>query len=140
MNLRAVETARKYLQRVASRKILLDTFRRHWPHYLAEAAGLAFFMASASLVTTLLRSPFAHAIKEPFLQLVALGLPMGCVIALIIYSPWGKKSGAHINPAVTLVFWRMGKISAIDAGFYILFQFAGGAITIQLMGLILGAA
>ena len=143
MNLRAVSTARKYLGRVASREIMLETFRRHWPHYLAEAAGLAFFMASASLVTTLLRSPlspFAHAIKEPFLQLVALGVPMGFVIIAIIYSPWGKKSGAHINPAVTLALWRMGKISAIDAGFYILFQFAGGAVTVQLMGLVLGAA
>jgi aquaporin Z len=80
---------------------MIEIFRRNWPHYLAEAAGLAFFMANASLITTLLRSPlspFAGAIKEPFLQLVALGVPMGLVIMAIVYSPWGKKSGAHINP------------------------------------------
>ncbi len=122
---------------------MIDTFKRHWPHYLAEAGGLAFFMVGASSVTTLLRypnSPVHQALKEPLAQLMALGVPMGLVIAAIVYSPWGKKSGAHINPAVTLAFWRLGKISATDAIFYILFQFLGGALAVQLMGLILGAA
>lgn len=122
---------------------MLDTFKRHWPHYLAEAAGLAFFMIMASSITTLLRypnSPVHQAIKEPFVALVALGVPMGFVIAAIVYSPWGKKSGAHINPAVTLAFWRLGKMTRADALFYIAFQFVGGALAVQLMGLILGAA
>jgi aquaporin Z len=26
----------------------------------------------------------------------------------IIYSPWGKQSGAHINPVVTFTFFRLG--------------------------------
>jgi len=43
----------------------------------------------------------------------------------IVYSAWGKQSGAHMNPAVTLAFWRLGKIDRLDAVFYILFQFAG---------------
>lgn len=122
---------------------MLTTFKRHWKHYLAEAAGLAFFMAGASGVTTLLRhpdSPVHRALDEPFAQLVALGVPMGLVIAAIVYSPWGQKSGAHINPAVTLAFWRLGKIKTPDALFYILFQFLGGALSVQLMGLILGAS
>ena len=120
---------------------MLDSLKRHWPHYFAEAAGLAFFMIVASLVTTLLRSPIspiAGAIKDPFWQLVALGFPMGLVIMAIVYSPWGKKSGAHINPAVTLAFWRLGKIKTPDALFYVLFQFLGGALAVQIMGLILG--
>lgn len=121
---------------------MLQTFKKHWPHYLAEAAGLGFFMACASAFTTLLRSPFSpltKVIKDPFQQLVALGLLMGLVIVAISYSPWGKKSGAHINPAVTLAFWRLGKIKTPDALFYVLFQFLGSAITVQVMGLILGA-
>ena len=120
---------------------MLDAFKRHWPHYLAEAAGLAFFMIVASVVTTLLRSPIspvAGAIKDPFWQLVALGLPMGLVITAIVYSPWGQKSGAHINPAVTLAFWRLRKIKTPDALFYVLFQFLGGALAVQIMGLVLG--
>lgn len=122
---------------------MLQTFKNHWPHYLAEAAGLGFFMTCASLFTTLLEyphSPVHGAVKEPFARLVVLGILMGCVIAAVVYSPWGKKSGAHINPAVTLAFWRIGKITTWDAVFYILFQFLGGLLAVQIMGLILGAA
>ena len=120
---------------------MFDAFRRHWPHYLAEAAGLAFFMFGASIVTVQCRYPqsFMHMMMAPpFAHQVALGVLMGFVVAAIVFSPWGKKSGAHINPAVTLTFWRLGKIQTPDAIFYILFQFVGGALAIQLMGLILG--
>lgn len=123
--------------------MMLDAFKRHWPHYLAEAAGLGFFMVVASGMTTLLRSPFspiAGVIENSRLQLVALGLTMGLVIMAIVYSPWGRKSGAHINPAVTLAFWRIGKIKTPDALFYVLFQFLGATFSVQVMGLILGAA
>jgi len=41
----------------------------------------------------------------------------------IIYSPWGKQSGAHINPVVTFTFWRLGKVKSWDAFFYIMAQF-----------------
>jgi len=46
----------------------------------------------------------------------------------IIYSRWGQRSGAHLNPAVTLTFWRMGKVKAWDAVFYVTAQFAGASI------------
>ena len=38
-----------------------------------------------------------------------MGLAMGSTAALIIYSPWGQRSGAHMNPAVTLTFFRLYK-------------------------------
>lgn len=120
-----------------------QTFAKNWPHYLAEAAGLGFFMVCASLFTTLLQypgSPLGGALKEPLSRLMVLGVLMGGVIAAVVYSPWGKKSGAHINPAVTLAFWRLGKITASDAIFYTLFQFLGSLVAVQIMGLILGAA
>ena len=37
------------------------------------------------------------------------------------------RSGAHLNPAVTLSFLRLGKMAPADAAFYVLAQFAGGA-------------
>ena len=120
---------------------MLDAFRRNWPHYLAEAAGLAFFMFGASIVTVQCRYPEAWLHKTmapPFAHQVGLGVLMGFVVAAIVYSPWGKKSGAHINPAVTLTLWRLGKIQTPDAIFYLVFQFIGGALAIQLMGLVLG--
>jgi len=35
---------------------------------------------------------------------------MGLTAIAIIYSPWGKQSGAHLNPAVTFTFFRLGKV------------------------------
>ena len=69
----------------------------------------------------------------------AVGLTLGITIAGIVYSPMGKRSGAHINPAVTFTFFRLGKIHAADAFFYILFQFAGGIAGVTLAGLTLGS-
>ena len=31
-----------------------------------------------------------------------MGLAMGLTAVGIIYSPWGKQSGAHINPSITM--------------------------------------
>jgi aquaporin Z len=58
----------------------------------------------------------------------------------LIYSPWGKRSGAHMNPAVTLTFFRLGKIPPWDAFFYVVFQFLGGLAGVLVTALALGRA
>jgi aquaporin Z len=58
---------------------------------------------------------------------------MGLTAIAIFYSPWGKQSGAHINPSVTLTFFRLGKIKLWDALFYIASQFAGAALGVFLV-------
>jgi aquaporin Z len=69
-----------------------------------------------------------------------MGLAMGLTAVALIYSPWGKQSGAHLNPAVTLTFWRLGKIETWDAVFYVIAQFAGGAIGVLLVLGVVGRA
>lgn len=106
-----------------------------------EAAGLACFVASASVLMTLLEypgSPLHRAIESRFLRNGAAGLALGGVIAAIVYSPWGKQSGAHINPAVTWAFFRLGKIGLWDAVFYTLAQFGGALGAVQFMRLVIG--
>jgi aquaporin Z len=116
----------------------------HWPEYLIEAACLALFMLSAAGFATLLRhpaSPLAPAIAAavwPTIQRVPMGIAMGLTAAAIIYSPLGRRSGAHMNPAVTLTFLRLGKIAAGDAAAYVAAQFAGGAAGIVAATWILG--
>lgn len=100
----------------------------HWPEYLIEAAGLGVFMVAAGLCVMLAGSPPAEAaIPSPELRRALLGIAIGLTAVALIYSPWGMRSGAHLNPAVTLTFWRLGKIAPADAVFYALAQFAGGA-------------
>jgi aquaporin Z len=68
-----------------------------------------------------------------------MGLAMGLTAIAIIYSPMGKQSGAHFNPAVTLTFHRLGKISSWDAVFYIGAQFLGAIGGVAIMELVGGA-
>ncbi len=117
-----------------------ETLRRHWPEYLMEAAELGLFMVTAGVFATLLEypgSPVRQAISDPFLRRALMGMTMGITAAAIIYSPWGQQSGAHMNPALTLSFWRIGKVDIWDAAFYILAQFAGGLSGVGLVALVL---
>lgn len=115
--------------------------RHHWPEYLMEAAGLGFFMLSACLCTALAAypgSPVAQALPSPTLQRCLIAVAMGLTAIAIIYSPWGRQSGAHINPAVTLTFWRLRKIATPDAFFYVLAQFFGGTLGVLISRALLG--
>lgn len=88
-------------------------------------------MLVASLVTVLIEhpaSPVRQAISEPLLRRLIIGIAMGITAIAIIYSPWGKQSGAHINPAITFTFFRLGKIERFDALFYIAAQCIGGLL------------
>jgi aquaporin Z len=110
---------------------MMDALKNHWPEYLIEGACLALFMISAFTFGTILEhpdSPFHRAIPNAMLRRFLIGLAMGGTAIAIIYSPWGKQSGAHINPATTITFWRLGKIENYDAAFYIVCQFIGGLL------------
>jgi aquaporin Z len=100
----------------------------HWREYVLEAVLLACFMLSASGFTVLLEhpsSPVRRAIDPAVLRRVLMGCAMGLTAVTVIYSPWGRRSGAHINPATTLTFFRLGRVSPQDAVFYVGAQFAG---------------
>ena len=108
-----------------------------------EAAELGIFMISASLFTILLyhpASPVVRAIPQEFIRRVVMGLAMGFTAVGIIYSPWGKQSGAHMNPAFTLTFFRLGKVAPWDAIFYVAAQFAGGIAGVAIVAAFAGNA
>jgi aquaporin Z len=120
---------------------MLSALRQHWPEYLIEAWALGMFMISAALCTALLEhpgSPVHQAIPNAFVRRALIGLAMGLTAVALIYSPWGQRSGAHMNPAVTLTFLRLGKIMPWDAAFYIKAQFLGGVGGVLLAKILLG--
>jgi len=117
--------------------------RAHWPEYLMEAAELGMFMISACVFAVLLghpASPVHHAIPHPLVRQVLAGVAMGLTAVAIISSPWGQRSGAHMNPAFTLTFLSLGKVAPWDALFYISAQFVGGVGGVVLSAQVIGPA
>jgi aquaporin Z len=115
----------------------------HWPEYLIEAAGLGIFMLAACVFGTLLghpASPLVHAVPGPLARRALMGVAMGLTAITLIYSPWGRRSGAHFNPATTLTFWRLGKVAPADALLYGAAQAVGGIAGVALAAALLGAS
>src|SRR6266545_2460652 len=114
----------------------------HWPEYLIEAAGLGAFMVSAAVWAALLyhpASPVARAISNALVRRAFMGLAMGSTAVAIVYSRWGQRSGAHMNPAITLTFFRLGKVARPDFIGYVAAQFAGGIAGISAAAVVLGS-
>jgi aquaporin Z len=112
------------------------SIRSHWREYGMEGALLGCFMISACFFGILYEfpgSPVRQAIESDALRRVLMGLSMGLTAIFIIYSPWGKQSGAHINPAITLTYYRLGKIPLGDALFYMAAQFTGAVAGVALV-------
>jgi aquaporin Z len=108
---------------------MLRTLLAHWPEYLIEAACLGVFMVSANVFAAAIfhpSSPVSRWVTDPIEARFLMGLAMGGTAIALIFSPWGKRSGAHMNPATTLTFYRLGRVGAWDAAFYVAAQFAGG--------------
>lgn len=121
----------------------IAALRRHWPEYAMEGAGLGIFMVAAGTAWTILAYPgwpVDHLLLNPLVKRCLMGIAMGGTAVALIYSPWGRQSGAHYNPAVTLTFLRLRKIKPVDAFFYILAQFVGGLAGVLLVQAMLGHA
>lgn len=120
---------------------MIELFKRHYPEYLMEAVELGLFMISAGVFVSLIEYDgfiFKKLIPAVQIRLVLVGIAMGLTAILLINSKFGKRSGAHMNPALTLTFYRLGKIKFWDAVFYILFQFIGGTLGVYIVYLIFG--
>ena len=117
------------------------SFKKNWKHYLQESLGLAIFMISACYFSAILfseKSSLHHVIPDVTVRTILMGVLMGATALFIFYSPWTAPSGSHINPAVTLSFFRLDKMCCYDALFFIIFQIIGGTIAVYLMQLLIG--
>ncbi|MFN7967112.1 MAG: aquaporin [Acidobacteriota bacterium] len=113
-----------------------------WPEYGMEGALLGLFMVSACFFTVALEhpaSPLHTALRDPLLRRALIGLAMGSTAICLILSPWGQQSGAHMNPAVTLTFWRLGRVRAHDALCFLVAQALGAIAGVGVSRLLLGA-
>ena len=112
------------------------TLRGHWPEYALEAGFLALLVLAAGLISAWLETTsgsFASAPRDLAARRLLAGLATGFVVVAMIYSPWGRRSGTHLNPAITLAYLRLGKIGRWDALFYGLAQLAGAVVAVMLL-------
>jgi aquaporin Z len=119
-----------------------QAFTQHWPEYMIEGVCLGLFMISACAFSALLEhpaSPVRASLTNADARRFLIGLAMGLTAILLIYSPMGQRSGAHMNPATTLTFYRLGKVERWDAVFYMFSQFAGGVLGVLVSFALMGA-
>lgn len=116
--------------------------RGHWPEYLAEAAGLGAIMLVAAAATAAVEVPLLPVFEglPPLARRTVEGAAIAGTAVAAIYSRWGRQSGAHFNPAVTLTFLALGKVRPVDAAFYAAAQVLGGLAGLLLAASLLGDA
>jgi aquaporin Z len=113
----------------------------HWSEYGAEFLGTAFLiLAGLSAVVFDFGKglPPAALLPDASLRRLITGLLFAGSGSLVAISPFGRLSGAHINPSVSLAFWVHGKMHHHDVLGYIISQFlgaiAGEALLVLLWG------
>jgi glycerol uptake facilitator-like aquaporin len=96
-----------------------DLSRRLFAEVLGTALLVATVVGSGIMAETLTR--------DVALALLGNTIPTGAILVVLI-TILGPISGAHFNPAVTLVFWLRRELSLLEAAGYVGAQVAGGII------------
>jgi aquaporin Z len=119
----------------------VEAIKTHWREYLMEAAELAVLMFCICLTGALL-----YGVESPLrnlpLSLPAKAAVMGVIVAtttfLLIRSSFGRRTGAHLNPALTLAYVWLGRIHRWDAVNYVVAQFLGGLAGVFIASQVIG--
>jgi aquaporin Z len=104
---------------------------RHIEEYASEFVGTAFHIFAVVVVVGIMFAPHAEVaalVPPKFARLFIAGLLIGGSGALVAISPFGRLSGGHINPAISLGFWTLGKMHPKDLAGYVISQMLGGLL------------
>jgi len=99
----------------------------HWPEYVCEFFGTAcmiFVGLSAIALNFGTEAPTEFLFPSSRLRLLLTAFLFSTGGTAVVYSYLGKRSGGHLNPAVSFAFWLNKKVSTEDAIFYVLAQVA----------------
>ena len=102
-----------------------------WLALRAELVGTAaLVLVGLSLVILMFGegSPIPGVLPSEGWRRLITGFLFGTTGALIALSPVGERSGAHINPIVTLAFRLMGKLDLPTSFGYVVAQLAGAIL------------
>lgn len=100
----------------------------HWTEWGCELVGTAFQLFIGFSVVAVMEAPGAPGpalIGSSGARLVLIGAAFGVLAAIVATSPVGRRSGAHLNPVVTLGFFARGHTHGHDLMGYAVAQAAG---------------
>lgn len=101
----------------------------HWKLYACEAIATAVLMIIGVTTNTLLSAPSwsvgAWLGQRPLLQTALCGLCFGGAGTLAAMTRFGKVSGAHLSPSVSLAFSLGGQLKPLDLTGYCCAQIVG---------------
>lgn len=120
---------------------LADAIGLHWREYMMEGTELACLMLSICIFGTLLYSsdsPLSYFLTSPEVRSALMGIALAATTFLIIRSPFGRRSGAHFNPAITLTFLWLRRIQQWDAVCYVTAHFIGAVVGVAIARQVLG--
>ncbi|MET8538409.1 aquaporin [Streptomyces sp. NPDC005065] len=112
-----------------------------WRELASEFLGTAlllFFGLSAVVMDLSSGAPMESLVSSENLRKLLASVLFATAATLIIYSPLGRISGGHINPAVTLAFAVLGKMTPKSAVSYLLAQFFGAILGTAAVALVWG--
>ena len=113
----------------------------HLWEWAAEGTGTGFVLfctLTAIYWTERLGSPFIRGAQSTSLRLLVIGVVAAFSAAAVAYSPIGRLSGAHLNPAVTVAFWLQRHVHPVDLVGYVIAQVAGAIVGIAAARLVWG--
>jgi len=120
---------------------ITDAAASHWKEYVMEATEIGALMLSTCIWGTLVysnESPFKSLALSAVSKSTVMGIAIAVTTFMIIRSPFGRRSGAHMNPSVTLTFLWLGRVHRWDAAWYIVAHFIGAIAGVLAARQILG--
>jgi glycerol uptake facilitator-like aquaporin len=116
--------------------------REEWRAWLSEFAGTGLLLFASIFVALSIfgpDSPVARVVPEVPVRQATAALLVGGVLVLLIVSPFGRSSGGHFNPAVTVTLSLLRGLPRRDVAAYILAQLSGSIVGVILARAVFGA-
>lgn len=113
----------------------------HHIEWFCELVGTALLMLGGLSAICLDFGPgsaVARSIPSVGPRLLITGLLFAGAGSLVAISPVGKRSGAHLNPAVTVAFWLQRHVHESDLAGYVLAQGVGALLGVGAARLVWG--
>lgn len=113
----------------------------HWNEWACELSGTALLLIGGFSAVCLdfgKGSAVARAIPSHSVRLLITGLLFAGTGSLVAVSPLGRRSGAHLNPAVTFAFWLRRHVHSHDLAGYVVSQFLGALAGAEIVRLAWG--